>query len=99
MMQAFAQRVTRVACGRPQSLQCFLSLLGIAEHSYENTGMTQIRRYLYMGDRCQADAGVLDFPFNDFAQLDPQLFFDAIDSSAVHFFSAGPQPYTISMLL
>ena len=90
MMQAFAQRVTRVACGRPQSLECFLSLLSIAEHSYGNTGVPQIRRYLYVGDRCQADSRVLDFSFNDFAQLDTKLLLDAVNSSAVHFFSAGP---------
>ena len=103
MMQPFAQGVTRVARGRPQSFECFLPLLGITENSYENTRVPQIRRHFDASDRCQTDSRVLDFSFNEFAQLDPELFVDAIDSSAVHCFSVGPtpeaSPYTISILL
>ena len=91
-MQPLAQRASRVTRSRSETLERLLAFFRPAERADEYPGMPQIRRDLDMCHGDKTDSWVLDLAFEDLAQLNSQLFFDAIDSSALH------SCYTISML-
>src|SRR5262245_30706712 len=84
MVEALTERSANKTGGRSQTLKRFLALSIVPEHCYENAAMMQIRRYLHCGYGRQTDAGILNFALYDFTELDTELFFNSIDSSALH---------------
>jgi hypothetical protein len=90
-MQPLAERPARIARGRAKALQDFLSLFRPAKSAYKHFCMAKIRRNFDVGYGHEANAWILHLAFEDFAQFDPQLLFDSINSPALH-------DYTISIL-
>ena len=92
MVQPLAERAPDVTRSRSKTLEDLLAFFRPAESADEDAGMPKIRRYLDVGHGDETDARILDFALEDLAELDSQLFFNAIDASALH------SCYTISML-